>query len=72
MALKPDLSRLVSLDWTPSEAMILEGLLLGLRQLRGEALGREALTVIDDTVSRIQLQLKRLHWPVHKASPFPV
>lgn len=69
---KPDLSRLVMLDWTPTEAAILLGLLEGLRNLRGEALGREALVVIDDATGRIRLQLKQLHWPVHNPAPFPV
>lgn len=69
---KPDLSRLVMLDWTPTEAAILMGLLEGLRNLRGEALGADSLSVIDDTSARIRLQLKQLHWPVHNPAPFPV
>lgn len=69
---KPDLSRLVLLDWTPTEAAILMGLLEGLRNLRGEAFGHEALIVIDDTNAGIRLQLKTLHWPIHNPAPFPV
>lgn len=60
------------LDWTPTEAAILMGLLEGLRDLRGEALGADSLSVIDDTNARIRLQLKHLHWPVHNRAPFPV
>ena len=69
---KPDLSRLVLLDYTPTEAAMLMGLLEGLRNLRGEALGTDSLSVIDDTNARIRLQLKQLHWPVHNPAPFPV
>lgn len=72
MRTRPDLSRLVMLDWTPTEAAILMGLLEGLRNLRGEALGADSLSVIDDTNARIRLQLKQLHWPAHNPAPFPV
>ena len=72
MRTRPDLSRLVLLDWTPTAAAILVGLLEGLRNLRGEALGAESLSIIDDTNARIRLQLKQLHWPVHNPAPFPV
>lgn len=69
---KPDLSRLVTLDWTPTEAVIILGLLKGLQSLRGEALGAEILSVIDGTSERILLQLKQLHWPVRNPAPYPV
>ena len=67
-----DLSRLVMLDMSPIEAVILLGLLQGIRNLRGEALGAEILSVIDDTNARIRLQLKQLHWLFRNPAPFPV
>lgn len=60
------------LDLSPSEAVILLGLLQGIRNLRGEALGAEILSVIDGTNARIRLQLKQLHWPVYNPAPFPM
>ena len=71
-ARKPDLSRLVMLDLSPSEAVILVGLLEGVRKLRGNALGVEMLDIIDGTCARVRLQLKQLRWPVHNPAPFPV
>lgn len=72
MRTRPDLSRFVMLDLSPSEAVIILGLLKGLQSLRGEALGAEILSVIDGTSERILLQLKQLHSPVHNPAPFPV
>lgn len=72
MRTRPDLSRLVMLDLSPSEAVILIGLLEGVGLLRGQALGVESLDVIQGVCARIRLQLKQLHWPVHNPAPFPV
>lgn len=72
MQQKPDLSRLVMLDLSPIEAVVIVGLLEGVRKLRGDALGVEMLGVIDGTCARVRLQLKQLHWPVHNPAPFPV
>lgn len=72
MRTRPDLSRLVMLDLSPSEAVILVGLLEGVLKLRGNALGPEAIGVIDGICARVRLQLKQLHWPVYNPAPFPV
>lgn len=71
---RPDYSRLVALDFTPSEAMLLAGLLEGVKRLRGEEeLGHQVVVLIDDAVGRIRLQLRRIRWPEGQGrAPFPV
>lgn len=69
---KPYLSRLVMLDLSPSEAVILVGLLEGVGLLRGQVLGVESLDVIQGVCARVRLQLKQLHWPVNNPAPLPV
>jgi hypothetical protein len=70
---KPDYSRMVTLDYSPSEALLLVGVLKGVRELRGDALGPAILELIDGTEGRIHLQLRRLNWPQgHNQTPYPV
>jgi hypothetical protein len=68
---KPDLSRLVMLNYTPSEAILLAALLETVRQ-RAHGLPREAAVVADSTLKRIDLQLKHLKWPDRNKAPYPV
>jgi hypothetical protein len=60
---KPDLSRLVSLDLSPTEAAM----------LMGDDLGDPFLVLIDGTCAHMRLQLKHLNWPQgHNRAPYPV
>ena len=73
MKRKPDLSRLVSLDLSPTEAAILVGLLEGLKGLRGNEFGVPVLDFVDGTNAHLRLQLKQLSWPEGRGrAPFPV
>lgn len=70
---KPDLSRLVTLDYSPTEAAMLVGILEGVMRARGPELGIPITELIDGTVMHIRTQLRQLHWPQgHKAAPYPV
>ena len=70
---KADLSRLVTLDYSPTEAAMLVAVLEGVMKARGPELGIPLIDLIDGTVQHIRLQLKQLHWPQgHKAAPYPV
>jgi hypothetical protein len=70
---KPDYSRLVTLDLSPTEAAHLVGLLEGVKVMRGETLGVPLLNLIDGTCERVRLQLRQLAWPHgHNQTPFPV
>ena len=70
---KPDLSRLVSLDLSPSEAAVLVGLLEGLLVLRGKVLGAQELALVNGAVGHLRLQLHQLAWPEERnRAPFPV
>lgn len=72
---KPDLSRLVTLDLSPTEAAILVGILEGVKRARGEQLGIPLVDLIDGTVQHIRLQLRQLHWPQghkNKIMPYPI
>jgi len=70
---KPDLSRLVSLDLSPSEAAVLVGLLEGLLVLRGKVLGAQELALVNGAVGHLRLQLHQLAWPEgQNRAPFPV
>jgi hypothetical protein len=70
---KPDLSRLVSLDLSPSEAVMMMGLLEGVKRTRGDDLGDRFVVLIDGTCAHIRAQLKQLSWPPgHNRAPYPV
>lgn len=70
---KPDLSRLVSIDLSPTEAAMLMGLLEGVKRTRGDDLGDPFLVLIDGTCAHMRLQLKHLNWPQgHNRAPYPV
>jgi hypothetical protein len=69
---KPDLSRLVMLSYTPSEAVTLGSLLLTMRE-RALNLSRDDKVVLNDSLARISLQLKHLQWPEQpRKAPYPV
>lgn len=70
---KPDLSRLVTLDLSPTEAAMLVAILDGVMRARGPELGLPVTELIDGTILHIRTQLRQLHWPQgHKAAPYPV
>lgn len=70
---KPDLSRLVTLDLSPTEAAMLERLLVGILREREADWGIPLVELLDGTIRHIRLQLRQLHWPEgHKAAPYPV
>lgn len=72
-AKKHDLSALVSLTLSPSEAAIVAGALAVLCQ-RPENLTPSAKSVLEGTLGRIDLQLRHLQWPeqLRRQPPFPV
>lgn len=70
---KADLSRLVTLDYSPTEAAMLVAILEGVMRARGPELGIPVTDLIDSTTMHIRTQLRQLHWPQgHKAAPYPV
>jgi hypothetical protein len=75
MKAKPDFSRLVMLDLSPTEAVILARLCeMCLEQ--AEKHGPEFVSAIGfftSLVGRINLQLDQLHWPAERRrAPYPV
>ena len=73
MKKKPDLSRLVTLDYSPTEAIILVGLLEGIKRDKGHLFGDPLVDLIDGTCTHIRLQLKQLRWPQERnRAPYPV
>jgi len=70
---KADLSRLVSLDLSPTEAAMMVGILEGAKRSAGERLGAPVLDLVDGTIAHMRLQLKQLNWPSgHNRAPYPV
>lgn len=70
---KADLSRLVMLTYTPTEAALLQGALEVMRNRMIAASPAEVLDVLDHSIHRINLQLRQLKWPPqHNKAPFPV
>lgn len=70
---KPDLSRLVTLDYSPTEAVILIGLLEGTKRGSGHNFGPPLIDLIDGTCARIRPQLKQLNWPQDRnRAPYPL
>lgn len=70
-ARKPDLSRLVMLTMTPTEAAILQGLLLKLQSQIAD-MPEACETVLHGTLSSLDLQLRHLKWPERNKAPYPV
>lgn len=68
---KPDLSRMVMLTMTPSQAVILKAILTVIRD-RGVDTPDEIEAVLEDSIDAISLQLKYLKWPERNKAPFPV
>lgn len=73
MKAKADLSRLVMVTWSPSEAAVLVGVLEVFRR-SAEGLEAAERRVVEHTMQRIMLQLKTLHWPLDQAkrAPYPL
>lgn len=72
MPAKRDLSRLVMLSLTPTEAVIVAGA-LGIVRDRAAELPTATRQVIEGSIARIDLQLRHLKWPEQlKKAPFPV
>jgi hypothetical protein len=71
---KPDYSRLVMVDITPSEAVVLGGVLEGFMLTRGDALHSNERAMIEDIIARLRFQLHHLNWPLDQAkkAPYPV
>lgn len=69
---KRDLSKLVMLSLTPTEAVIVAGALTIVRD-RAAELPTATRQVLDGTCARIDLQLRHLKWPEQlRKAPFPV
>lgn len=68
---KPDLSRLVMLTMTPSEAALLKELLNRLRE-RIEDPPLAVSSVLLDVIDSIDLQLRHLKWPTSNKAPYPL
>lgn len=68
---KRDLSRLVMLTMTPSEAVVLKAVCVVVRD-RSNDKPPEVESVIRDVVDSIDLQLRYLKWPEPNQAPFPV
>lgn len=71
MKRKPDLSRLVMLTMTPSEAIVLKAVCVVVRD-RSNDKPVEVENLIADVVDSIDLQLKYLKWPETNKAPFPL
>lgn len=73
MKAKPDLSRMVVLTLSPSEAAILVGaLMVMVKRLEDPP---EVQSVISGTLQHLAHQLKVLHWPAppaDKRAPYPI
>ena len=76
MAKKPDLSRLVGMTFSPTEAAVLIGVLEAFLKKSdgGKGLHSAELTLIQGTIERLGFQLRNLNWPLHKENqaPYPV
>lgn len=69
---KADLSKLVMLSLTPTEAVIVAGALTIVRD-RAQEIPPMTRQVLDGTCARIDLQLRHLKWPEQlRKAPFPV
>ena len=73
MRAKPDLSRLVMLTLSPTEAAVMAGVLTVFIR-KSEGLHSAELELLEGTIDRIARQLKALHWPLDKAkqAPYPL
>lgn len=71
MRKKPDLSRLVMLTMTPSEAIVLKAVCVVVRD-RSNDKPPEVESLLRDVVDSIDLQLKYLKWPTANKAPYPV
>lgn len=70
---KPDLSRLVTVDYSPTEGASLIGLLEDIKRNYGHNFGPGLIDLIDGTCARIRLQLKQLNWPQDRnRAPYPL
>jgi hypothetical protein len=70
---KPDLSRLVTLDLSPTEAVMMMELLEAVKRTCGDDLDVRCLVLIDGSCAHIRLQLRQLSWPQgHNRAPYPV
>ena len=77
---KPDLSRLVMLDLSPTEAANLAGMLAYIsKKVRADKGPADLLALLEGTIARINLQLDQLHWPKacvppgeRRKAPYPV
>jgi hypothetical protein len=71
---KPDLSRLVMLNLTPSEAANLAGVLAYIgKKVRVDKGPADLLALLEGVTARINLQLDQLHLPAERRrAPYPV
>lgn len=72
MARKPDLSRLVSLDLSPSEAVQLAALLTEVMRFLGPRTTPAERELLAGVRGHIETQLNLLQWPAQTRAPFPV
>lgn len=75
MGKKPDLSRLVVLQLTPTEAALLRGLFESVGpRIEPSPEGLALVAVIAEQSARIELQLRALLWPLDagKRAPYPL
>lgn len=73
MRAKPDLSKLVMLTLSPTEAAVMAGVLTVFIR-KSEGLHSAELELLEGTIDRIARQLKALRWPLDGATkaPYPV
>lgn len=73
MKARPDLSKLVMMTWSPTEAAVIAGVLTVFIR-KSDGLHSAELQLLDGTIDRITRQLKTLHWPLDQAkrAPYPL
>lgn len=70
MKAKRDLSRLVMLDMTPSEALVVAA---AIEMMRRRTFNQGELQVLDGALLHIKMQLKTLAWPnPERKAPYPL
>jgi len=73
MVAKPDFSRLVMLDLTPTEAATLAVWLDSKLFFMDERQEADMRSIVTGMLARINLQLDQLHWPrERRQAPYPV
>lgn len=73
MKAKADLSKLVMMTWSPTEAAVIAGVLTVFIR-KSEGLHSAELELLEGTIDRIARQLKALHWPLDQPNraPYPL